>query len=231
MTRALHAKQVKLVLVGAVAALALVGCGLHPGAAVVVGDERISGDEVDEVAAALCSSTVSGAESQGQPRPELATRGARQAAVQLMLDNELTRQFGEAEGIEPNQSEISSALAQNAQAIRMLPASQRGVFRNLFSEFQESQLILDEAGRRSLAAQGNAEPTPEEVSAEGARLRQEWATGLDVQVAPRYGRYANGALEPTSGSLSIPVSDRAFQGANAEPGAEWTSGLPISQKC
>jgi hypothetical protein len=230
-TRALHAKQVKVSLVVASAVMLLAGCGTHPGAAVVVGDQTISNQKVNDAAAALCASTISSAEAQGQPRPELAARGARQAAVQLMLDSELTRQFGEAEGIEPDQGDVSAALAQNAQGIDAIPAEQRDDFRALFSGFQEAQLIIEEAGRASLTSQGNAEPTPEEITAEGTRLRDRFARGLDVEVDPRFGEVANGSVTPTSGSLSIPVSERAAQGAAAEPGPEWTSGLPASQKC
>jgi hypothetical protein len=230
-TRALHARQVKVSLVVASAVLLLAGCGTHPGAAVVVGDATITDQEVNDAAAALCASTISSAEAQGQPRPELAARGARQAAVQLMLDSEVTRQFGEAEGIEPSQGAVSQALAQNAQGIDAIPAEQRDDFRTLFRGFQESQLIIEEAGRASLASQGNTEPTPEEVSSEGTRLRDEWAAGVEIDVDPRYGEYADGTVTPTSGSLSIPVSERAAQGANAEPGPAWTSGLPASQKC
>ncbi len=105
------------------------------------------------------------------------------------------------------------------------------MFRDLFTSFQESQVLLNEAGTRSLAAQGNPEPAPEEAAAEGARLREEWAADVDVEVDPRYGSYDQGALTPTSGSLSIPASQGAFDGAAAEPGAEWTAGLPLSQKC
>lgn len=226
-----HARRVRLSLAAVAAASVLAGCGMHPGAAAVVGDQRITGDEVDAAASALCSSTVSSAEAQGQPRPELAARGARQAALQLMLDNELTHQFAEAEGIEPDQEQVSAALAQNAQSIDVLPADEREEFRALFQGFQESQSVLTEAGTRSLAAQGNAEPAPEEASAEGARLRQEWAAGIDVEVDPRFGRYDAGTLTPASGSLSIPASQRAFQGVAAEPGPAWTAGLPLSQKC
>ena len=230
-SRALRAKQVRLSLGALVAVVALAGCGVHPGAAIVVGDTTISSQDVDDAAAGLCASTVASAESQGQPRPQLGTRGARQAAVQLMLDNEISRQFADAEGIEPDQSAVSAALEQNAAAIEAIPAAQRDDFRDLFRGFQESQQIIDAAGRASLEDQGNTNPAPEEISAEGVRLRNQWARGLDVELDPRFGTFANGTVTPTSGSLSIPVSERAAQGANAEPGTEWTAALPASQRC
>ena len=229
MTRA----KVKLSVIAVAAAAVLSGCGTHPGAAAVVGDEQISTSTVDDAAAALCSSTVSAAVAQGQPRPDLPSRGARSAAIQLLLDNELSRQFGEAEGIKVDQEAVSSALARSAQQINLLPQPERAHFRALFLGFQVSQSILDQAGSASLAQQGNANPSPEEASAEGARLRNQWVKqqGIDVEVDPRFGEYANGTVTPTSGSLSIAASDRARQGAADEPGQAWTAGLPMSQKC
>ena len=231
MTRA----KVKLstLVAGAFAATVLTGCGAYPGAAAVVGEERISTDTVDDAAAALCSSTVSAAAAQGQPRPDLPSRGARSAAIQLLLDNELSRQFGEAEGIRVDQEAVSAALAQSAGQINLLPQPERADFRALFKGFQESQSILDQAGTASLAEQGNGNPAPEEASAEGMRLRNEWATkqGIEVEVDPRFGEYANGTVTPKNGSLSIAASDRARQGASEEPGQAWTAGLPMSQKC
>lgn len=235
MTRASHAQQskgqVKGAVVAAAAVLLLAGCGTHPGAAAVAGDATISEQQVNDAAAALCASTIASAEAQGQARPELAARGARQAALQLLLDSELTRQFGEARGIEPNQGVVSRAVGQQAQGIQAIPAEQRDDFRSLFRGFQESQLIIEEAGRDSLLSQGATDPAPEEVTTEGTRLRDEWAADLEIEVDPRFGEYADGTVTPTSGSLSIPVSERAAQGAAAEPGPEWTSGLPASQKC
>jgi len=228
--------KVKLSVIGAVAVAAtavLSGCGTYPGAAVVVGDERISTDDVDAAAAALCSSTVSAAEAQGQPRPDLPSRGARSAAIQLLLDNELSQQYAEAQDIKVNQKAVSDAMAASARQINLLPETERADFRELFRGYQESQSILDQAGAFSLAAQGNGNPSPEEASAEGMKLRSQWAekAGVEVELDPRFGEYANGTITPKNGSLSIAASDRARAGASDEPGAAWTAGLPLSQKC
>ena len=74
----------------------------------------------------------------GAAKPELAARGARQAAVQLLLDSELSRQFQQAEGIEPDRGGCPPALAQNAQGIETIPEAQREDFIDLFRGFQES---------------------------------------------------------------------------------------------
>jgi hypothetical protein len=71
----------------------------------------------------------------------------------------------------------------------------------------------------------------DDALSEGSKLRSKWARSVDVEVDPRYGTYAQGTLTPTSGSLSVPVSERATAGAKADPAATWVSGLPMSQKC
>jgi hypothetical protein len=210
------------------AALALSGCGLHPGAAAVVGDTTITGAEVDDAAAALCSANITGAKAQGQPAPDLASRGARQAAVQLLVDTELSHQFGEEKGVDPARSQVSAALQQNQQTLDQLPASRQPAFEDLLRSYAEGQLMLIEIGRQSLAdssADDNA------ALSEGTKLRNKWAKSVDVEVDPRYGTYDQGTLTPASGSLSVPVSQRATAGANADPAAGWVAGLPMSQKC
>lgn len=211
------------------AALLLVGCGLNPGAAAVVGDSAISGDQVDDAAAALCAANIAGAAAQGQPKPELATRGARQAALSLLVDAELSRQFGEANDIEPGRAELSSALAQNQQTIDVMPAENREAFTELLRSYVVGQLIVQEAGR----AVAGAAAGPEELAAAGTQQRNEWLAEQDVEVEldPRFGEYADGGIDGSGGSLSIAVSDRAAAGDTSEPSPDWVSDLPMSQKC
>jgi hypothetical protein len=224
-----RARIVKVSALVAGAMLALSGCGQHPGSAAVVGDTRITDGTVDDAASALCSANITGAAAQGQPKPDLATRGARQAALSLLIDSELSRQYGAAKGIVPSRSEVSSALAQNKQTITLLPENRKEDFTELLRGYVEGQLVTVQAGQAQV---GDGAPQ-EEAMAAGTQLRNEWAAsqGIEVEVDPRYGEYAEGSLAGTSGSLSFPVSQRAVAGANSEPGAEWVAGLPLSQKC
>lgn len=210
----------------AVAATTLAGCGTHPGAAAVVGETRISGDTVDGAAVALCS-----ANTVGEDTPDLASRGARQAALNFLIDSELSRQFAAAEGVEPDQGQVSATLAQNAQGIEALPDDEREDFRDLLVGFRESELILTQIGLESLREQGVEPSAPEQAASEGARLRAEWAASVEVEVDPRFGEYADGGLTAGSGSLSVPVSEAARAGAQPDPGEAWVAGLPASQKC
>lgn len=226
-----RARNVKAALVAAATALVLTGCGMHPGAAAVVGDDPISGEQVDDAAAALCSANIKSSQAQGQPAPDLPARGARQGALQLLIDSELSRQFGEARGVEPDQGQVSQALASNSSTTRLLPEGRRAAFTEIIRSYAEGQLVLLEVGKRSLAESGQFSPSDDEAITEGARLRDEWAKAVDIEVDPRYGSFDRGQLSPSSGSLSIPASQRATEGEKAEPSADWVAGLPATQKC
>ena len=212
------------------AALLMSACTAHPGSAAVVGSDRISTGEVDDVASALCSAQgSSGANGQTQ---ELAGRAARQGALDVLINATLSHQFGESEGVEPDQEQVSAALAANEQSINALPKDQREVFRETLRQFAEGQLVLLEVGRQALAARGTANASEEQSVNEGRRLRDAWARkNVDVSVDPRFGEFSKGALQAKSGSLSVPVSQSATDGDSANPSAGWVAALPASQKC
>lgn len=225
-------RKTKLSALAVVAGLALSGCGsLHPGVAAVVGSDTISREQVDDVAAALCSANIEGAKARGQAAPEMASRGARQGALQVLLDTEISHQFGEARGVEANQQLVSQALAQNEQGLQLLPESQRPAFREALKEYAEGQLMLIEIGRQSLQDQGKTNVTDDQALAEGQRLRQKYVESLDVEVDPRYGTFEQGTLKPGGTSMSVAQSDDARAGSKADPGTAFVSGLPVSQRC
>jgi len=216
----------------AAAMVVLTGCGaLHPGVAAVIGSVTIPHQRVDDVARALCSANIKGAESQGQEAPELATRGVRQGALQILLDSELSQLFGDKMGVEANQQQVSQALAQSAQGIAMLPEDQRDDFTEALTGYASGQLILIEVGRQSLEGQGAADVTDEQANAEGMRLRGQFVKTLDVEVDPRYGTFENDTLKAGGTALSVAASAGARAGDKAEPAVGFVTALPSSQRC
>jgi hypothetical protein len=206
--------------------MALAGCGLHPGTAAVVGSERISHDQVDDVARAVCSANLATAQVSNQPPPALPTRGVRELAVRILVETELSKQYGEEEGVTANPREVSEAVAQNEAGLAMLPEEQRESFRTTLRDYAEGQLILIEIGRQSLG-----DVTDDEAIAEGMRLRGEYAQNIDIEVDPRYGRFDRGTFKRGGTSLSVPASDRARAGDRRQPSEDFVSGLPVSQQC
>ncbi|QNN51605.1 SurA N-terminal domain-containing protein [Nocardioides mesophilus] len=224
-------KKARLSAAAVVTAATLAGCGMHPGAAAVVNGSEVSEGRVDDAAVALCSANITGAAAQGQQVPVLPLRGARQAALQLIVESKLAEQFAAEKGITVDQSQVSQFVEQNQQGIAALPEAQRQDFRDLLTGYRTAQLIFIAAGKESLASQGNPRASDDQAEAEGRKVFSAWAKDADVEVDPRFGDYTDGSLVPASGSLSIPVSASAKAGAAAEPSDAWKAGLPVSQRC
>ncbi len=205
----------------------LAGCGIHPGSAVVVGSQSISHQEVDDVATAVCAAQVAQAKVSGQQAQPLGMRGAREFAVQILLESELSRQFGAHEGVKPDQQQVSQALAQNEASIATLPEDEQQDFRNALRHYLEGQLMLIEVGRDSLGGS----PSDDEAIAEGTRLRNQYVDSLDVEVDPRYGSFVKGAFKRGGTSLSVPASKEAKAAEFDQPDASYLGTLPASQQC
>ena len=217
-----------LAAVAAAAGLALSACSAHPGSAAVVGDESISDSRVDDVASALCAAQ-GGGQNGGQ---DLASRGARQGALDVLINSALSRQYGASQGVQPDQEQVSAALAANAQNISGLPAEHRQDFEDTLREYAEGQLMLIDIGRRELAKAGTKNATEQQAVSEGTKLRNAWAAkNADVTVDPRFGEYSKNALLPKSGSLSVAASQSATDGDSPDPSPGWIASLPASQKC
>ena len=214
----------------AVATLTVTGCGsVAPGTAIEVEDTRITHERVDEVASALCAANLAGAEARGEAPPTIPARGAREGALQVLLDTALSQEFGEARGVEPNQNLVSMAMSQNEVGLRLLPKDRRAAFQTALRGYAEAQAMLIEAGRQSLEEAGRTDVTDEEALAEGERLRAEFVESADVQIDPRYGSFESGELRLGGQSLSVPVSEHARQADN--PNAAWAAQLPASLQC
>ena len=217
-----------LAAVAAAAGLALSACSAHPGSAAVVGDESISDSRVDDVASALCAAQKGGQNGQ----QDLASRGARQGALDVLINSALSRQFGASQGVQPDQAQVSSALAANSANISALPAEHRQDFKDTLREYAEGQLMLIDVGRRELAKSGKQNVTEQQAVSEGTKLRNAWAAkNVEVTVDPRFGEYTKNSLLPKSGSLSVAASKSATDGGSPDPSPGWVAALPASQKC
>ena len=225
-----RSRTVKGSLLALAAAFVMSACATHPGAAAVVGSESISNSHLDEVAHALCA--AQGSSQNGQAPAALASRSARQGALGVLLNSSLSRQFGASQGVQPDQEQVSAALAGQEQNISTLPADRREVFRETVREYAEGQLMLIDVGKRALTKAGKKNVTDQQAISEGTRLRNAWAAkNADVSVDPRYGVYQKNSLLAQSGSLSVAASARATDGNSPDPSTGFVASLPASQKC
>lgn len=228
MSRSPMARPLKGCLLAVVTAAALSGCGTHPGDAAVVGSETISEQQVDDVALALCSVQSAG---QGTPPEDTAARSVRSGALGVLVDSALSQQYGESRGLTADRAQLSQAVNANQETIDALPPSRRAAFREALEGYAAGQLVLVEAGRAELGDSGQ-QPSDERALAAGTQARNAWVQrNVEVSVDPRFGRFADGAVQPSEGSLSVPASSQAVEGAKQQPGPSWVASLPASQKC
>ena len=214
------------------AAAALSGCSTHPGSAATVGSESITESHVDDVAQQLCTARSVSAKAQGQQTQPAQSRAARQGAVSLLISSALSQQYGATVGAEPDPEQVSAALASFQPTIDAMPAGLRTEYTATLRELVGGELVLLDAGRQELTKAGATKVTDQQAYTEGTKLRDAWAADhADVSVDPRFGRYAQGSLVPSSGSLSVPVSTSATAGAAAQPNTSFVGALPDNQKC
>lgn len=199
-----------LVAVG-LATMLLSACAQNaPGVAAELGEHRITDEQVDRLAEALC--VLSAGSGQG---PAVPTQQVRRQSLQILIDNGLAAAIIDPESVDGDQ--LAAAKQQAAASREALPERLRGTFDEVVDGFASSQLGLAELGRVSLEEQGTARPAEEAVVAEGQRLRAQYAEEVGVSVDPRFGTYSEGLLQPADGSLSVAVSEQAKASTSAEP--------------
>ncbi|HEX6248105.1 MAG TPA: hypothetical protein VFZ64_09570 [Nocardioidaceae bacterium] len=219
-------RRVKLVALAVGAATVLAGCGLHPGAAAVVGSETISHERVDDLASAICSAQLAVNQAQGAQTERIPTRSLREASLGALVQTELSQQFGEERGVEPNRQQVSEIVSRSEQNLGMLPEDEREVYRDVVRENAEGQTMMLAVGREELG-----DVSEQEALNEGFRLLQDYAQEVGVEVDPRYGRFEQGNIVPGGTALSVPVSERAQAGADQQLAPGFVATLPASQLC
>ena len=207
----------------AVAVLLLAGCAQNPpGVAAEVGGDAITDEQVDELAEALCALSAGG--EQAGPVP---TQQVRRQALQILLDNELAEDLIDPESVDSEQ--VAAAEEQAQPSVEALPADLRAPFSEAVTAFATAQSGLAALARETLVEGGTARPDEQAVLTEGQRLRTEYAERAGVEVDPRFGTYSDGLLEPSDGSLSVPVSDAAAASAAGQAsGADLPANLTCS---
>jgi len=210
------------------AALLLSSCGGNaPGVAATVAGDRITDERVDEFAQVLCSLG-------GQPGAEAdtPTRAARLNSLRILVANELAADIADLEDVD------KSGVALTVESINAgretVPEGVRDTFDEVVREFAVAEQAILQLGEESLrdSGQGGDGAINEEAArAEGARLRSEYAAEADIDVDPRFGTVEDGVIGPADGSLSVPVSELARQGAVEQVEDSFVSALPATQKC
>lgn len=220
-------------LFGAVAlVVALSGCagvGLHPGAAVVAGDETIPMSRVDELAGEYCEAITDQLVSGAQVLPQRFLRGGIAGILALQhIGDDLAAEYGVEPG--PTYDQKVSALQQSTEALDedvreaviLVEAS------NTYMSSMQASL-----GQALLREEGVTGATYDEQVARGAQAFEDWIADHGVEFDPSLGvTLKNATAVPTDDSLSVPVGELAQQGTGeGAPDEAYSRGLPDAQRC
>jgi hypothetical protein len=209
--------------------LVLTGCGeLTPGTAAKVNDSRITDQEVTDLAEAQCTAADRAAQT-GQSTTQPVSR-VREQSLGLLIDSELSRQFGEDEGIEFQKSVADGFFNQLEPGIEPLPEEARTVLTDVFEKWAEGRALLVEAGSEATGEEVSFTNVDQLITA-GLQERDAWLEDVDITTDPRYSPNEQGFPGGGDGSVSQAGSDFAKAAGAAEPDPEWVSGLPENQKC
>jgi hypothetical protein len=178
----------------AVAAVSLAACSTDQiGAAAVVGDDRITVDELQEQVRDLADSLPDSAGATGDQS------AAQHAILQRLIQSELLAAVGADEGVEVSDADVDAFIEERvvAQApggdIGALLA-QSNLTETSLRDFVRDQLTADQLIERLGGQEQLIDALTEKVDEIG------------VTVSPRYGTWDGVMLEESSGSISEPES-------------------------
>ncbi len=214
----------------ALSLLVLSGCGgLPPGTAAKVNDTRITDDQVTDLADAQCR--LQDDLVKGGNAPVVAVSQVRQQALSLLIDTQLSQQFGKSEGIRPDALLVRGFLGQVEPFFENLPQQVRDELTDVFTDWAGGRAVLVQAGSEATGEKISLEKTEQLLNA-GLAEREKWLNKeADIETDPRYSPNEQGFPGGGDGSVSRPSSDFAKAADADQPNPDWVSGLPENQKC
>ncbi|TXL57355.1 hypothetical protein [Aeromicrobium terrae] len=204
------------VLVAAVAALLLTGCGsVHPGAAAVVDDDVISMHDADDTAQVYCSLTL----LQGTQGQERTNADIRRDAVRDLVLGVVARRMAEQDDIDVSPSTYEVTPAQRRELAKAFSADDLSSAIDAIEHTQQTYAIVQALGKRSKNIPATDDPNA--VLDAGLKLVQAEMKQHDISYDPRFGLTAAG--DPKSDPTPLSVSPTALDAS--------MKGLPATQRC
>src|SRR4051794_26871913 len=196
----------------------LAGCGsVTPGAASVINGNKISRSDVTELAEAQCAgirqASKSQAKTQDTPRKQLV-----QQALTLLMDIELSLQYGKAEDVTPRPQEAAATYAQVAPLIKSLPTKYQPFMEETFHRWADGRDVMMQVGEQVTGQQPSASNGDQLLNA-GYQKREPWVKKAHIDTDPRYGPAASGLPGGADPSVSTAVSSFAKSASKAQPDA------------
>ena len=210
-------------------ALTLSGCGaLTPGTASVVGDEKISMSQVDDLAAAQCTALdAAGKSGQSQALP---VSDIKRRSLGLLMDTALSKQYADSQDAAANPQVTQLIYGQIEQSISALPAKARGPLGDAFEKWAEARSALVTVAARE-SGETPSTSNLEKLLDAGVAARQKWQKSITIDTDPRFSPDKTGFPGPGDGSVSQASSSFAKGGVASQVDPSWVDQLPASQKC
>jgi hypothetical protein len=209
----------------AVAVVLLSGCGAaQPGVAAEVGQETITVDEVDELAANICSVTEDlpdDSPNAGVRTGEQARNSALQALILRSMADQMAADYGVESGEDFRRQEDRARLGFAGSDEAKVEAALPGV--TAIAYFVD---ILQQIGDTTESGLSD-----DEALTTGIGLAQDWQAENGVETNPVFRSFSIGdqEIEAERSDLSFAASGTA---KDAEAGSqEYASSLPESQRC
>ena len=213
------------------ALLLLSGCsgsGLTSGTASDVNGTRIMTSRVGDVAAAQCD--LRDVLTEKQLAPAITAAQVNRESLSLLMDTELTKQFGASEDIKPEPLIASAFLGQVKPLFKDLPADSKALLTDVFTSWADSRSILVKIGSAATGEQPSATNLDKLLNA-GLQVREKWLKKAHITTDPRYGPDKHGYPSRDSASVSTARSTFAVDAQKETPSPAFLSGLPPNQKC
>jgi hypothetical protein len=231
----------RLALVGmAAGGLLLTGCGsslgIHPGSAVVVGDESVSMSKIDTTSTLFCkiyitqSQTTSQQSQQSGPIP---MSSFRSYAASSLAKRALGEQLADQYSVQPA-SGYQTAVSQYEQSLASAPADQRDAAIAVAGADAYLQNVQVAVGQQLTGKTGVTDADLKAALQRGEVATQDWLNDHDAAVDPVFGLSVDeGKFSLVKDQTSYPLSALASAGAQttAAPDATYTGALPSAQVC
>ena len=186
-SRRLQAARLRVVGAALASVLLLGGCaaGTHPGAAAVVGDTEISVTDVDQTSRAVTTALE-------QPFSTSLT-------LSELVTSALADQISEQRSISISEAEIAAAMK---AVVGDQAAYERFVKDPVANDFLRDVAIGAVGTIKLGGGTGVTDPKVAEAQQAGAAIIKDASKNITVDIAPRFGKWTNGAISGVSGSLS-----------------------------
>jgi hypothetical protein len=195
-------RKISLVAGAAAAALAIAGCTSDPGAAAIIGNDRISDTQLhDAVDAALSNPTFAGLV--GSQRTEL----TRQELSNLIVLR-LFLAAAAKDGVTVTPEQVHHQIAAYVQQVGSLTALDSELAQNgtppsdLYLSVEQSLLLQGIVTKQT----GSQSPTQDQINAAGLKILETETQQLGVHVSPRYGSWSPSAARVNALTSAVSVS-------------------------